>query len=1129
MTGSLNWETGLNDRLIKLGEDALEAALAQPSKIELGVAPDSAELSRKLGERSREALNAVVWKSLLCLLLCCSSAYAGIGLGIGLPITRGGPSSAATAQPLYYQSPASATPLAQFIVPGSTDPTSATIDGRGFNPFRCPILVRCNNSDVLAFYEAHEGANDYQASSIFMVRKSGANWGSPVLVYRRSDYSSGSAWLNLGAVVVHRSTGRVHLMFCKADGSQPGQVYTPWTMYSDDHGSTWSSPAEISATTLKSDDTHFVGNGGGAAVSGTIPAYCKTGSADASNSRWRYMAFGPARGVCTANGANAGRLTVPAQHRYTIGVNVSGAADNGSGKVRITTAGTHYLATGDVAVIASVGGTTEANGIQTVTRIDSTHFDIPAVAFANVYTSGGVVGGQAYSHSIYSDDNGVTWALGGGFTEKTANRDTNEGCIAEVGSSGSIYFNCRGVSSASGVITQTTRGQATITDATSAWSDVAVMVDGSAANVNVSESAGSITAASSDLFFVCPGDPSTTPNRARMTVWKSANSGASWTLQRPIYFGYSGYSATLALDGSSLLSVFEKTVDKTSAAGDAVTSNQCLGVATYNRTWLAGAATYPDQFTWWFNEDSNGTAISTAGKQLLDHGANGSRVMCQHGNGGAIATFDTVGLNFLGSGGSPAGVILQEAQTGTNATGGALDPGLGSMTWETEFLTPTSTASRTIMGNSGGGNSGFDCSFVTIANPHKLRVIIGDGTTSLSKTQASGTYDDSTYYRLQIVYERGVSLRIYINETLTDTAADTLDATKYIKGSNAFALGKSASASSGYLLNGSKMKYLRITRGALSPSQFLGTSPTKQTPQSLHGYDYATVPASIPGSSAGAHPASCKLVLNATYYGGRSGDMYGGWDYPAMASTGPTNGTGFQGYRNNVLNTELWKTGSLTRVLWWDSDNYFGKHVRHSIVSGASGFQTIATSSRYDFVQNTNAWTLVMGAEFISDTGTTQYLFDNITGTTTGAGWAIVRNTATNRLTLLISKAGSATLNETPTNPALATGTRYYVGISGRGDGQHVDIYYGAYSAGLVAPTLLKVTTTGTVDCTGQPFASAGAYYVGARNDATRDCDWRTKNIHLYSEASTSPTTDAATIVGSDAFHQAWANAMVAY
>ena len=74
-----------------------------------------------------------------------------------------------------------------------------------------------------------------------------------------------------------------------------------------------------------------------------------------------------------------------------IGGGVSGAASGTGGLVKITTTSAHGLITGDVVTIASVTGTTEANGTWIVgTIVDSTDFLIP-VTFVNAWVSGGTV------------------------------------------------------------------------------------------------------------------------------------------------------------------------------------------------------------------------------------------------------------------------------------------------------------------------------------------------------------------------------------------------------------------------------------------------------------------------------------------------------------------------------------------------------------------------------------------------------------------------------------------------------------------------------------------------------------------------------------------------------------------
>ena len=75
----------------------------------------------------------------------------------------------------------------------------------------------------------------------------------------------------------------------------------------------------------------------------------------------------------------------------TAGTAVTGAADNGSGLIRVTVASTANLATGDKVSIAGVTGTTEANGSWTITVIDGTQIDLQGSTFTNTFLTGGTV------------------------------------------------------------------------------------------------------------------------------------------------------------------------------------------------------------------------------------------------------------------------------------------------------------------------------------------------------------------------------------------------------------------------------------------------------------------------------------------------------------------------------------------------------------------------------------------------------------------------------------------------------------------------------------------------------------------------------------------------------------------
>jgi hypothetical protein len=67
---------------------------------------------------------------------------------------------------------------------------------------------------------------------------------------------------------------------------------------------------------------------------------------------------------------------------------VTGAANNGSGLIRIT-ATAHGFATGTRVVLSGILGTTEAIGAWTVTSIDADHFDLQGSTFTNAWSAGG--------------------------------------------------------------------------------------------------------------------------------------------------------------------------------------------------------------------------------------------------------------------------------------------------------------------------------------------------------------------------------------------------------------------------------------------------------------------------------------------------------------------------------------------------------------------------------------------------------------------------------------------------------------------------------------------------------------------------------------------------------------------
>lgn len=75
----------------------------------------------------------------------------------------------------------------------------------------------------------------------------------------------------------------------------------------------------------------------------------------------------------------------------TRSVAVNDCFDDGTGGIQVETTVDHNLISNEIVTITGVEGTTEANGIWSVTVIDATNFILQQSAFVNAYTTGGTV------------------------------------------------------------------------------------------------------------------------------------------------------------------------------------------------------------------------------------------------------------------------------------------------------------------------------------------------------------------------------------------------------------------------------------------------------------------------------------------------------------------------------------------------------------------------------------------------------------------------------------------------------------------------------------------------------------------------------------------------------------------
>lgn len=238
-----------------------------------------------------------------------------LSLGLGLGLTRGG----GVAAP-YYQLGFDGQSFAHLAGPMDADPTLAmhATTGTVTRSWRAAATLRLASGTILDFFvQQRDGsaASDSRIAGIY-VRSSDdecETWSAMRCIYLRetsgtADYASGSKWINGPLGVVQHTSGRIHLIFCKSDGADPTTVMTAWHMSSADDGATWNgaalctAPTNISAAVVKANN----------ATPASQPA-CY-GEADAA---WVWYMI--TSGLCVENGANAGRIYMFGDHRYTLG------------------------------------------------------------------------------------------------------------------------------------------------------------------------------------------------------------------------------------------------------------------------------------------------------------------------------------------------------------------------------------------------------------------------------------------------------------------------------------------------------------------------------------------------------------------------------------------------------------------------------------------------------------------------------------------------------------------------------------------------------------------------------------------------------------------------------------------
>jgi hypothetical protein len=95
------------------------------------------------------------------------------------------------------------------------------------------------------------------------------------------------------------------------------------------------------------------------------------------------ISFGSAK---RTSASTEGRLLLS---RTNTSLVITNAVNNGSGLIRITTSTVHGRTTGNKVFISAVTGATQANGLWTVTVVNTTQVDLQGSTFSSAYISGG--------------------------------------------------------------------------------------------------------------------------------------------------------------------------------------------------------------------------------------------------------------------------------------------------------------------------------------------------------------------------------------------------------------------------------------------------------------------------------------------------------------------------------------------------------------------------------------------------------------------------------------------------------------------------------------------------------------------------------------------------------------------
>jgi len=127
--------------------------------------------------------------------------------------------------------------------------TSGVLAGNTYNIV--PQMVQCHNGDILAVWTTGSSHFSDSDNVVSMRLPAGADyqtgWGSETLIIENPDHATDNAGMRFqgGGFGVDPDTGRLWLFVLHRETSPSWIIRNLYTMYSDDHGVTWSTPVDI--------------------------------------------------------------------------------------------------------------------------------------------------------------------------------------------------------------------------------------------------------------------------------------------------------------------------------------------------------------------------------------------------------------------------------------------------------------------------------------------------------------------------------------------------------------------------------------------------------------------------------------------------------------------------------------------------------------------------------------------------------------------------------------------------------------------------------------------------------------------------------------------------------------------